>query len=143
MSSKCAIIGKQCPKTADPAESLYCPFWVSNIAEARPAGEIELYTGCLIPKLPIWLIAITSKASHAAASYDKAANQIVAAGLGGSDPVLGAMLTAGMSAVAGRFQRGLERRLEAGVAGDRGKNGGGDAITPTKIDDDGDNNECG
>lgn len=84
-SPVCAVINAPCPETNDPLsnqakkEGRFCNFWVDGIPETHTDGSgrftQQIYKGCLIPKIPVYLVSIASQANHAGASADKAATE--------------------------------------------------------------------
>lgn len=105
MTSKCMLIGgKECPETNTPTDKSkhrYCPHWVDAIPETSTNNNGEfvdaIYRGCFVRRLPQYLVTITARSGHAAASYDSARNVIIKT----PEPMMQAMLTLGMSALAG------------------------------------------
>lgn len=114
--SKCALIGAECPRTADTSAKRFCPHWQDHVPEVVRDGSgrvvaEESYRGCFLPRLPLYLIGLTRDAGHSAAAFNDARNHVVeAAAVGDCSPLVGALVTLGVVAVAGGER---ERRLES------------------------------
>ena len=65
------------------------------------------YTGCFLTRLPQYLVAVSAKSSHAAASYDSARAMVVKA----PNVMVRAMLTVGLAVLAGSTKQ-LETKSE-------------------------------
>lgn len=79
MTSKCALVGRPCPETADATKRCYCPLWVEGIPEVERDGSGRLvaetiYRGCFVRRLPLYLVSVTASAGQSAASADQARN---------------------------------------------------------------------
>lgn len=77
MASKCALVGRECPKTNDSSAKVYCPAWVVGVPENEKDGSGRLiatytYTGCLLPKLLPYMVGMTAEADHAHAAANQA-----------------------------------------------------------------------
>lgn len=75
--SICALANRECPKTGDPSARVYCPHWKTAIPETERDGSGRLiatymYTGCQVPKLVEYMIAMTAEADHAHAASNQA-----------------------------------------------------------------------
>ena len=99
--SRCVLADRRCPETADAAKSNYCPLWVDAIPEVRRDGSgtlvaEEIYRGCFLRRLPLYLVGVTASAGQAAASADacRGAVQLMAPDVA----VLGRLVQAAMDA---------------------------------------------
>lgn len=120
---KCAIIGGECPKTADRTERRFCPHWADAIPEVVRDGSgrvvaEEIFRGCFLDRLPTYLLALARDAGHSAAAYNDARNHVAESIAGGGEPLVRSLVTLGLCAVAGgerdrRLEGDEPRRMEA------------------------------
>ena len=81
MSSKCAIVGRVCPETADPSKPWYCPHWKDAIPEITKDGtgrvvSEQYYRGCFLRREEFYLLSMAAEAGHSAASADKMTTEL-------------------------------------------------------------------
>jgi hypothetical protein len=72
----CALARMPCPQTNDNNAKVYCPHWKVGIPEHEKDGSgrirpLDLYTGCQVPKLLVYIQSLTVEVDHA----HKASNQ--------------------------------------------------------------------
>lgn len=79
---KCAIIGAECPETADRTKETFCPLWKSGIPNVvYPTGftVFPSFTGCFLDKIDAYGIATARDAAHSAAAFNDARDKILGA----------------------------------------------------------------
>lgn len=80
-NTKCVLADRACPETADQTKPRYCPAWVDAIPEVQRDGSgrlvaEEIYRGCFLRRLPLYLVGVTASAGQAAASADVCRNTV-------------------------------------------------------------------
>lgn len=75
----CALINGECPETANPAKSRFCPHWKTGIPDVVNFGFVAApaFTGCFLEKLPAYLIAVARDAAHSAAAFNEARDTVL------------------------------------------------------------------
>jgi len=98
----CALVGRECPRTADPAAKVYCPHWKDAIPEHEKDGSgrvtLQIYTGCQLPKLIPYLQSMTAELdhTHAAANQARDVTGVLTQKLSASEETLRDVLLAGI-----------------------------------------------
>lgn len=73
MTGVCAIAGRKCPRTNDPAEESFCPaFW--KTIWTNDVGETKLVEGCAFTQLPDYITQMSKNTTNAAIAAQEARN---------------------------------------------------------------------
>lgn len=79
---KCAIAGRECPRTNDPTAKVFCPAWSEGIVWTNPQSGEQRVKNCSFDVLMPALVQVIAASNRPAAAIESVRNEL-AVGLGG------------------------------------------------------------